>query len=561
MERSRDTIAARMRRAAGICAVALATAILMTWPLASGLGHLGRTSNSGDGRFAVWNVAWVAHALTTDPGDLFDANIYHPHRDTLAYSEANVGAGVVAVPVWLLTHNADAAHNSVVLFAFAASLVGTWLLVRRLTGDPWAGAGAAVLFAFCPYVFSHTAHIQLLMIGGLPVCMLLMHRLVDAPSPSAGAALGVALAVQALSCAYYGIFAGLMVGFATLFYALTRRLWRSPTYWTAVAIAAGVSILIVAPFFVPYLRLQGETGFARSLDDARPYSAYWRSYLASGVNAHRWMLPIIKDWNGEALFPGFLAIVAGLIGVAAAWRNPQRRSTKGMPVHRETALLYGTLGVLGLWTSLGPRAGRYTLFFHTIPVFSLLRAPGRTGIVAMLALAVLAAYGMRAIRMRFGARAALAGAVLCAIALIELNALPMDYRPAGPVPASYEVLARLPRGAVAEFPFYDRRIDYHLHTYYMLYSTRHWQPLVNGYSDYIPPDFRTLAPLLASFPSRDAFDALRERRVRYLTLHRDLFGPDTAREVERRLEPYRTYLRPLAEDEQMILYEVIGWPR
>ena len=28
-----------------------------------------------------------------------------------------------------------------------------------------------------------------------------------------------------------------------------------------------------------------------------------------------------------------------------------------------------------------------------------------------------------------------------------------------------------------------------MHAIYMLNSTAHWMPLVNGYSDYIPPDF------------------------------------------------------------------------
>ena len=77
---------------------AVAVAILMTWPLAAGMGHLGRTQNSGDGRFSVWNVAWVANALLTDPQGLYDANIFHPHRRALAFSEANIGAGTLAVP-------------------------------------------------------------------------------------------------------------------------------------------------------------------------------------------------------------------------------------------------------------------------------------------------------------------------------------------------------------------------------------------------------------------------------------------------------------------------------
>ena len=137
-------------RAIGVCAAAAIAVVIMTWPLVTGVGHLGRTQNSGDARVSVWNVAWVAHALLTKPFDLFDANIYYPHRRTLAFSEANIGAGTLAVPAWWLTSNPFAAHNTVVLFAFFASVVFTWLLARRLTRDDAASATAAVLFAFCP---------------------------------------------------------------------------------------------------------------------------------------------------------------------------------------------------------------------------------------------------------------------------------------------------------------------------------------------------------------------------------------------------------------------------
>src|SRR3954464_10616573 len=94
MEPRPDTIAARARGAAIACGLALALAVLMTWPLASGLGHLGRTTNM-DGLYGIWNVSWVSHAIVSDPASLFDANIFYPHRDTLAYSEANIVAGVI----------------------------------------------------------------------------------------------------------------------------------------------------------------------------------------------------------------------------------------------------------------------------------------------------------------------------------------------------------------------------------------------------------------------------------------------------------------------------------
>jgi len=550
-----------MRGAAVVGAAALAASILMTWPLAAGIGHLGRTQNSGDGRFAVWNVAWVAHALVTNPADLYDANIFHPHRQTLAFSEANIGAGALAVPVWAATGNPYAAHNSVVLFGFSASVVFTWLLVRRLTGDGGAAATSAVLFAFCPYLFSHTAHIQLLMAAGIPLCLLALHRLVDAPSTGRGVALGVALAAQAMSCAYYGVSAGLTVGYATLFYAWSRRLWTSRAFWVAIAIAAVVSVGIVLPFFLPYLQIQEEAGFARSLDDARQWSAFVRSYLASGAHAHAWLLPLIRDWNSAVLFPGFLSI--GL-AVAGSWRTFGRKSTGGiarLSRDRETALLYASIAGVTFWASLGPSAGLYTILYETIPVFSFLRAPERMGIVVALCLAVLAAYAVRALRERLPRYRAAIAALFCALALAELNAVPFDWRPADPIPAAYRQLAQMPRGPVAEFPFYEQRVDFHIHTRYMLKSTAHWQPLVNGYSDHIPADFRALARRLATFPSQDSFEALKQRRVRYITLNRSGYGHVTWEQVERRLQPYLPHLKMVADDGEVMIYEVVSWPQ
>ncbi len=190
----------------------------------------------------------------------------------LAFSEANIGAGVVALPAWGLSGNPYLAHNSVVVFAFVMGCAGAYYLVRYLSASRGAAAVAAVLFAFCPYVFARTAHIQLLMTFGLPFSMLAFHRLVDRPGTVRAVVLGLVLWAQALSCAYYGIFAGLMVGLGTVFFAVTRGLWRSPGYWARIAVAAAVAIALTAPFFAPYLAVQ-QDGFSRTLDDARAYSA------------------------------------------------------------------------------------------------------------------------------------------------------------------------------------------------------------------------------------------------------------------------------------------------
>ena len=102
-----------------VLAAAALTAAL-TYPIAFKLGSVGRVDN-GDGRLSIWNVAWVARTLVVDPLHVFDANIFYPHRGTLAYSENNLGAGAVAVPVYWATRNPYAAHNFAMLLAFVLS--------------------------------------------------------------------------------------------------------------------------------------------------------------------------------------------------------------------------------------------------------------------------------------------------------------------------------------------------------------------------------------------------------------------------------------------------------
>jgi hypothetical protein len=559
MEPRRLPIGRRAARAMFGVVAALALAVIMTWPLAAGFGTYGRTRLvDADGMYAIWNVSWVAHTLTSDPRQLFDANIFYPHGSTLAFSELNIVAGVVGIPGWLITQNALVAHNSALLFAFGTSVIGAWLLARRLTGSPSAALVTAVVFGFCPYFFSHTAHIQLLIAGGIPLSLLMMHRLADDPGNRKGIALGLMIAAQALACAYYGIFAGLMVGYAALFLALSRGLWRNRRYWIALVLGAGVSVLCVVPFFMPFLDLQ-EGGFRRTIEDSLRFSANLASYLASSAHAHRWLLKLsasIGRW-GEVLFPGLVATVLGLAGMWLAGLKPRPPD----PLHpgrndRETVLLYGSLGVLVLWASFGPKAGLYTALYHAIPLFSFLRAPSRFGVIIPLILGLFAALAIARLP---GPRQSAAAVIVAVLALLELNTAPFPWYQTAPFPRAYLMLAKLPRGPVAEFPFYGERIAYHLHTNYMLFSTAHWQPLLNGYSDYIPSDFRQNAGVLNWFPSTESFALLKQYRVRYIGIHWDMFGP-AAQDIRERLEPFTPYLRELASDRRMTLYEIAEFP-
>lgn len=551
-----------LAEATTVIVAALALACALTYPYALKFDHAGRL-DTNDGRFSIWVVSWVAHALTTDPLSLYRANIFYPHQNALAFSEGNLVEGAMALPVWLLTKNPYTTHNFLFVFSFVLSTAGGYYLVRYLTGDRRAAAVAGVLFAYCPFVFARTAHIQLLMIGFLPFSLLSFHRLMDRLSVARAAELGVVLCLTGLSCAYYGIFAGGMVALGVLMLAVTRRRVLDPKYWATIAVAAVVCLGLTLPAFLPYVELQEQTGFARTLDDARQYSANFGAWFASSAWAHRWWLPYIEGFS-EVLFPGILTLTMGLWGTVTAVRRrvpgPTSPGAERDRLHGDTLAFYVVMLVLAFWTCLGPKAGLYTLLFNTIPVFSLLRAPARTGIVVTLCLVVLATIPIR--RLMRVQRTGLVFAGLLMLALVDLVEAPLRMRDAPPLPRAYETLALLPRGPVIEFPYWNTRPEFPRHAEYMVTSTSHWQPLINGYSDHIPQDFRDTVRPLSGFPSPESFAILERLGARYAVFHFDKMDRNSREQIIQRIEvDYAQYLRPLERDGDVWLLEIVDWPR
>jgi hypothetical protein len=461
-----------------------------------------------------------------------------------------------------------------------------------------------VAFTYCPYLFARTAHIQLMMTFGLPLAMQAFHRVVVRPTAGRGVWLGATLAIQALACAYFGIFAGLTVGLGTLYYGYTRGLWRVRAYWVSIVLGAIVSVGLVAPFFVPYVRVQKELGFTRLLEDAAMYSADWQAWLASSAWAHRWMLPWLERWN-EVLFPGFLLTALGLTGLVIGLRetafgrtpnaergtsqddrpvpNPQPRvpsldavfpkaegrgpRAEATPLspsrRRETTIFYGLVALIAFWASFGPKALLYTALYHTIPVFTFLRAPGRFGILVVLALGVLALVAVQVwLESRTRRVQVFAGGALAVLFAAEYATAPIRLEDAAPTPEAHRRLASLPPGAVVELPFWYVRSDYPRHSRYMLLSTYHWHPLVNGYSDHIPQWFRGEVSRISSFPTAESLRIVIDRhQARYAIFHSRYYDSRSRLRLRERLEQYKDYVRPIIGEGDVWLYEIVGAPR
>ena len=198
------------------------------------------------------------------------------------------------------------------------------------------------------------------------------------------------LCAQALSCAYYGIFAGLMVGLGTLFFARhARAVAIAALLGARSALAAAVSLGLTLPFFLPYLQVQDQ-GFGRTLDDARDVQRQ-RRRLAGVVGLGASLVAAAPSRaSARCCSRACIAVVAGVAGAVERWRSPRRLEPRPIRAWRATwPASTWLLAVIAFWASFGPDAGLYRLLFETVPVFALLRAPARMGIIVTLALVVL----------------------------------------------------------------------------------------------------------------------------------------------------------------------------
>lgn len=298
--------------------------IAMTWPLVLGLTR-DIPGDLGDPLFNCWVLGWGAHHLgqfLTGHLDalsgFWNANIFYPAPLALAYSEHLFAQVVQILPVYALTGNLLFCYNLLFLSTYVLSGVGTYLLVRDLTGSPRAAFVAGLLYGFAPYRVPQIPHLQVLSSQWMPFVLFGLRRYFQSrrPWPLAGAM--VALLAQNLSCGYYALFFAPFVAAYVLYEIVQRRRVRDLRLWGTLVLAAGLVLLANWPFIQAYRAVRAHGFERRSVTEIGSFSADVLSYATAGQALHLWGGRVNAMPRGEGeLFPGVVPVV--LASAALVW--------------------------------------------------------------------------------------------------------------------------------------------------------------------------------------------------------------------------------------------------
>lgn len=535
----RHAASARVGEAVAMLLLFAALSVVHTWPLASDPGGWSRNDND-DTMYCEWAMAWVVHQAARAPLHLFDANIFYPERNTLAYSESLVVQGAIGAPLRCAGASPVFTYNVVLMAGYALTGWAMWFVLARWTGDRIAALGGGLAIGFSAHTLARMPHMQAQHVEFLPLALLALDRVIDRARLRDAVSLALWASLQALTSFYLLVMTGV---------ALAAALVVRPDAWTrerrsrvlrCLGGAAALAVGLLLPLLLPYYRLAlANSGFTRPLSEAAIYVASWRDYLTSPGRIPRALFGGMM--SATALYPG--AAASGLAAVAVA---------TGIAFRDRRARMCIAFGLCGVVLSFGPAVPGYAWLYRAVPLFQGVRAVSRFGYLALFAVAALSAFGFAKIRQSLAhprVRAAVSTALLAAIA-IEPMAAPIWYQRFDGIPRIYDRLAEEPNAIVLELPMPIARGVF-FNAPYELASTVHWRRLVNGYSGFIPPSYNEHVEIFRALPALHAMGELRRLGVTHVVVHRAELPAGAAASFDA-----AAGLQKLAEQGDIVIYRV-----
>lgn len=463
----------------GLALAYLILAVIFTRPLAfHAVDFTARGSGSGDQCQFIWSFWWTKTALfNLHQSPFWTDVIYYPHGTGLGYHNclftnllAILVSAVSGTPI-----NAPLLYNMLVLISFVVIGLGSFALIRHVVRDTLAAFIGSLIVTFSPYFFFHLDHLNLLMIGWGIFSIYFTIRYLETLRVT-----DLAWAVIFFTAQLYASLTNAMLVSSFLFFYL---LFSSKELLSR----AGRGRLVLGGISGGFLATILAMPLLLSL---RSCGSDWPLTWHDSVRFSADLLDFVIPENGSGL-PGPGEVYVGwlIIFLAVAVL---------LYTHRKSRLKWAALAATFLALSLGPTlliAGRQTLdgwlpyrwLYSLVPYFSLNRTPARFIVLAEFCLAVLAAFGLKAVfdRLRRSKNPLVSRWLPATVSAVLMLAIFADYHDGAIVlepmyvPPVYEqVAADTTIHVICDLPIKEKL---QICNWYMYWQTIHGRKAANGY--------------------------------------------------------------------------------
>lgn len=397
----------------------------------------------GDAWQYLWNFWWFKTALFDLHTSPFFTHLLHwPVGISLLFQTFSLTNTLAAIPLQAI-FGLPATYNILLLLGAGLTFFSTYALVVYVVKNRGAALVAAFIVTFSPFRFTHyLGHLDLVHFQWVPLYILYLLKMRDQKSDWKMPALFVVL--TAYTNLYYLFYEML---FTALFFLFNMQKRRLALNLAVMALASGIVIvpyvgtMIYANHFISDFQVLGHDPVALST----PISSFFIPNRFSPF----------QNTEGAA----YLGVVAVMLALYGLWKQRDRATA-----------MWTACGLAFAILSLGPAFPPYAILNRIVPLFSLSGVPGRMNAMTFLALGMLAAYGVAAIKIR---RSFI---IVTLIAMIAIEYVPSSFALSSvDIPPFYEQLRRdSARYAILDVSDNEAKVLY--------YQTIHGKPMIGGYT-------------------------------------------------------------------------------
>ncbi len=500
---------------AAVFAVYLLISLAMFWNITANI-TTSIVSGGGDAFQNLWNLWWVPYSIfTLYQSPYHTSMILYPIGADLASQTMEPLAGILSAPLQAVS--IPFAYNFLFFTSFALSGIFMFMLAERITSNRYASFIAGLVYAFSPmHIAQGYSHLQWTLIEFIPLFVLFFILMLreDRKAYAVLAGFGFVLLT------FFGdIEQGIMAVFFALVTVLLFLVWERRGFLKkSLFINAGVFAVSVAVIGSPFLIWIVPNITSSALHGANQLSGVANNMLYSD-NLLSFFLPsyyngvftsIAKgyynqlygltyqgnqyepDISEKVSYIGYTVLALAVFGVYYEMKNEKRLRTTGYWLVILAVFVLLSLGpYVQIYTYVSAVPTLYSVY-RNIPIFNIIREPGRFDVFVTISLAVLAAYGFSAMTKEFDKRKAFYCAVaVSALILLEYNGMPLTGSFASTlmtnagIPKAYPQLGRLQGNfSVLMLPALANPLNgYMLYPgISMYYQTAMKKPIVGGYT-------------------------------------------------------------------------------